>query len=61
MKTICSRVSMEYLMVQSAPGLPTKLGQKLVVKRTTSSDLIWESLDMKEAEALVWESTHFIV
>lgn len=28
-----------------ALGLPTKLGQKMVVKRTTSSDLIWESLD----------------
>jgi len=30
-----------------ALGLPTKFGQKLIVKRTTSSDLIWESLDMK--------------
>lgn len=29
-----------------ALGLPTKQGQHLVVKRTTSSDLIWESLDI---------------
>lgn len=28
-------------------GLPTKLGQKMEIKRTTSSDLIWESLDSK--------------
>ena len=39
----------EYAVLDGAKalGLPTKLGQKLVVKRTTSSDLIWESLDMK--------------
>jgi mevalonate kinase len=29
-----------------ALALPTKFGQKLTIKRTTSSDLIWESLDM---------------
>ncbi len=29
-----------------ALGLPTRMGQNLIVKRTTSSDLIWESLDM---------------
>ncbi len=29
-----------------ALGLPTKQGQHFVVKRTTSSDLIWESLDI---------------
>lgn len=29
-----------------ALALPTKSGQKLTIKRTTSSDLIWESLDM---------------
>ncbi len=39
----------EYAVLDGAKalGLPTKMGQKLVVKRTTSSDLIWESLDMK--------------
>ena len=39
----------EYAVLDGAKalGLPTKFGQKLVVKRTTSSDLIWESLDMK--------------
>lgn len=39
----------EYAVLDGAKalGLPTKLGQKLIVKRTTSSDLIWESLDMK--------------
>ena len=29
-----------------ALALPAKFGQKLTIKRTTSSDLIWESLDM---------------
>jgi mevalonate kinase len=39
----------EYAVLDGAKalGLPTKFGQKLIVKRTTSSDLIWESLDMK--------------
>jgi mevalonate kinase len=38
-----------------ALGLPTKLGQKMVIKRTTSSDLLWESMD---AKGKVWfEST----
>lgn len=38
----------EYAVLDGAKalGLPTKLGQKMVVKKTTSSDLIWESLDM---------------
>ncbi|MFZ1749409.1 MAG: GYDIA family GHMP kinase [Saprospiraceae bacterium] len=38
----------EYAVLDGAKalGLPTKFGQKMVVKRTTSSDLIWESLDM---------------
>jgi mevalonate kinase len=37
----------EYAVLDGAKalGLPTKLGQKLVIKRTTSSDLIWESYD----------------
>lgn len=37
----------EYAVLDGAKalGLPTKLGQRMVVKRTTSSDLIWESLD----------------
>lgn len=39
----------EYAVLDGAKalGLPTKFGQKMVIKRTTSSDLIWESLDMK--------------
>jgi mevalonate kinase len=39
----------EYAVLDGAKalGLPTKFGQKMVVKRTTSSDLLWESLDMK--------------
>lgn len=38
----------EYAVLDGAKalGLPTRQGQKMVVKRTTSSDLIWESLDM---------------
>lgn len=38
----------EYAVLDGAKALalPTKLGQKLTIKRTTSSDLIWESLDM---------------
>lgn len=37
----------EYAVLDGAKalGLPTRKGQHLVVKRTTSSDLIWESLD----------------
>jgi len=37
----------EYAVLDGAKalGLPTKLGQRMVVKRTTSSDLLWESLD----------------
>lgn len=37
----------EYAVLDGAKalGLPTRYGQKMVVKRTTSSDLIWESLD----------------
>jgi mevalonate kinase len=37
----------EYAVLDGAKalGLPTKLGQKLIIKRTASSDLIWESLD----------------
>ncbi|MBK9737435.1 MAG: GHMP kinase [Saprospiraceae bacterium] len=39
----------EYAVLDGAKalGLPTKLGQKMTIKRTTSSDLIWESLDPK--------------
>jgi mevalonate kinase len=39
----------EYAVLDGAKalGLPTKLGQRMVVKRTTSSDLIWESMDSK--------------
>jgi mevalonate kinase len=47
----------EYAVLDGAKalGLPTKLGQKMVIKRTTSSDLIWESLDQN---GKVWfEST----
>lgn len=47
----------EYAVLDGAKalGLPTKQGQKLVVKRTTSSDLIWESMDK---DGKVWfEST----
>ncbi|MEZ4910497.1 MAG: GYDIA family GHMP kinase [Saprospiraceae bacterium] len=47
----------EYAVLDGAKalGLPTKFGQKMVVKRTTSSDLIWQSLDEK---GKVWfEST----
>jgi mevalonate kinase len=47
----------EYAVLDGAKalGLPTKLGQKMVIKRTTSSDLIWESMD---AKGKVWfEST----
>ncbi len=47
----------EYAVLDGAKALalPTKLGQKLVVKRTTSSDLIWESMDK---DGKVWfEST----
>ena len=38
----------EYAVLDGAKalGLPTRQGQHLVVKRTTSSDLIWESLDV---------------
>lgn len=38
----------EYAVLDGAKALalPTKSGQKLTIKRTTSSDLIWESLDM---------------
>lgn len=37
----------EYAVLDGAKalGLPTKLGQYLEVKRTTSSDLLWESYD----------------
>lgn len=37
----------EYAVLDGAKalGLPTKLGQHLEVKRTTSSDLLWESFD----------------
>ncbi len=39
----------EYAVLDGAKalGLPTKLGQKMAIKRTTSSDLIWESMDPK--------------
>jgi mevalonate kinase len=39
----------EYAVLDGAKalGLPTKFGQKMVIKRTTSSDLIWESFDHK--------------
>lgn len=38
----------EYAVLDGAKslGLPTKFGQSLVVKRTTSTDIIWESYDM---------------
>jgi mevalonate kinase len=37
----------EYAVLDGAKaiGVPTKLGQKMVLKRTTSSDLLWESYD----------------
>ncbi|MCB0659822.1 MAG: hypothetical protein KDC04_02740 [Saprospiraceae bacterium] len=47
----------EYAVLDGAKALalPTKKGQKMVIKRTTSSDLIWQSLDEK---GKVWfEST----
>lgn len=38
----------EYAVLDGAKslGLPTKFGQSLIVKRTTSTDIIWESYDM---------------